>query len=77
MPRPTPLSPPFIPGVNVCSVGTLPHAMMVPTRQAGLESDMLKEQVTVHRSEFAELEASTTRKTSELQLLLEGERDKV
>eukprot|EP00903_Cladosiphon_okamuranus_P007656 g7424.t1 len=46
-------------------------------RQAGLELDMLREQVAVHRSEFAELEASTTRKTSELQLLLEGERDKV
>ena len=39
--------------------------------------DMLREQVAVHKSEFAELEASTTRKTSELQLLLEGERDKV
>ncbi|CAM9974196.1 unnamed protein product, partial [Ectocarpus sp. 8 AP-2014] len=46
-------------------------------RQAGLEVDMLKEQVAVHRAEFAELEASTTRKTSELQLLLVGERDKV
>lgn len=38
---------------------------------------MLKEQVAVHRTEFAELEASTTRKISELQLLLVGERDKV
>ncbi|CAN0594042.1 unnamed protein product, partial [Ectocarpus sp. 12 AP-2014] len=38
---------------------------------------MLKEQVAVHRAEFAELEASTTRKASELQLLLVGERDKV
>ncbi|CAB1098646.1 unnamed protein product [Ectocarpus sp. CCAP 1310/34] len=46
-------------------------------RQAGLEVDMLKEQVAVHRAEFAELEASTTRKASELQLLLVGERDKV
>ncbi|CAN0508404.1 unnamed protein product, partial [Ectocarpus sp. 12 AP-2014] len=45
-------------------------------RQAGLEVDMLKEQVAVHRAEFAELEASTTRKASELQLLLVGERDK-
>ena len=45
--------------------------------QAGLELDMLREQVSVHKSEFAELEASTTRRTSELQLLLEGERDKV
>lgn len=38
---------------------------------------MLKEQVAVHRTEFAELEASTTRKISEQQLLLASERDKV
>lgn len=48
----------------------------VNATQAGLELDMLREQVAVHKSEFAEMEASTTRKTSELQLLLEGERDK-
>eukprot|EP00904_Undaria_pinnatifida_P004070 jgi/Undpi1/13664/HiC_scaffold_9.g03318.m1 len=46
-------------------------------RQAELELEMLREQVTVHRGEFAELEASTSRKISELQLLLTGERDKV
>ena len=38
---------------------------------------MLREQVAVHRGEFGELEASTTGKISELQLLLAGERDKV
>ena len=49
----------------------------LPRAQAELELDMLREQVAVHRGEFAELEASTTRKISELQLLLAGERDKV
>lgn len=39
--------------------------------------DMLRDQVNVHRAEFAALEASTTRKISELQLLLAAERDKV
>lgn len=38
---------------------------------------MLREQVNIHLTEFADLEASTTRKTSELQLLLMSERDKV
>lgn len=38
---------------------------------------MLREQVTVHRGEFGELEASTTRRISELEILLEGERNKV
>lgn len=39
--------------------------------------EMLREQVTVHRGEFGELEASTTRRISELQILLEAERNKV
>ena len=45
--------------------------------KAELEIEMLREQVTVHCGEFGELEASTTRKISELQLVLEAERDKV
>lgn len=58
----------------------LPHRcflFFLARTQAELELEMLREQVTVHRGEFAELEASTSRKISELQLLLTGERDKV
>lgn len=45
--------------------------------QAELELDMLREQVSVHRTEFTDLEASTTRKISELELQLAAKRDKV
>lgn len=47
-----------------------------PSLQAELEMDMLREQVSVHRTEFADLEASTSRKISELELLLTAERHK-
>lgn len=57
------------------------HGVFSPLERRGkqgkLELDMLHEQVAVHRGEFAELEASTTRKISELQLLLAAESNKV
>lgn len=58
------------------SPATLRDAVSDSSYQGELEMDMLREQVSVHRTEFANLEASTTRKISELELLLVAERDK-
>ncbi|KAF0688167.1 Aste57867_20200 [Aphanomyces stellatus] len=45
--------------------------------QAHLESEMLKQKVEVHKTEFAKLEASTTNRMAQLELALAFERDRL